>query len=82
METFSPGTREGHVDRVAVSSHDIAIVGYDNRKALLEVAFRSGGVYQYANVPSEIYQSLMTAPSHGSYLRDHVMGKFQHAKIH
>lgn len=56
------------MNRTPVSSSNIASIGYDSRTQTLEVEFHNGSVYQYHGVPSSIYQGLMGAPSHGSYL--------------
>ena len=55
------------MERIAVKSRDIAIVGYEAESATLEVAFRNGGVYRYQNVPQDIYQQF-TSVYHTSYL--------------
>lgn len=55
------------MERVAVRSRDLAIVGYEAETATLEVAFRSGGVYHYSGVPVRLYEELLRAPSHGTY---------------
>ena len=55
------------MERVAVSSSNLASVGYDVNGAILEVEFNHGGVYQYSGVSSEIHQGLMSAGSHGAY---------------
>jgi hypothetical protein len=56
------------MQRRAVQSSNLDSVGYDPVTGTLEVAFLNGTVYQYFNVPSYIYNGLMTAPSHGHYL--------------
>ena len=56
------------MERTAVRSRDIAIVGYDEKESVLEITFRGGGVYQYQDVPEAVYRELMAAPSHGNYL--------------
>jgi hypothetical protein len=55
------------MERTPVVSSNIASVGYDPAQQILEVAFHSGRIYQYHNVPQRIYQGLMQAPSHGRY---------------
>jgi hypothetical protein len=55
------------MERIPVSSSNLASVGYDPSSAVLEVEFNHGGIYQYNGVPEEIYQSLMSAGSHGTY---------------
>jgi hypothetical protein len=56
------------MNRTAVSSSNLASVGYDPGQRILEVAFHSGAVYQYYNVPPNVHAGLMAASSHGSYL--------------
>ena len=73
--------KEVIVERTAVKSQDIAIVGYESEQSKLEVVFRSGNVYQYEGVPEDIYKSLMEAPSHGLYFREHIKDKFPHTKV-
>lgn len=55
------------MNRVPVVSSNLAEVGYDSVTSSLEIAFKHGGVYHYAAVPSTIYVALMAAPSKGHY---------------
>jgi KTSC domain len=55
------------MNHVSVSSSNLASVGYDFARNLLEIAFRNGSVYQYYDVPHHIYEGLMQASSHGRY---------------
>lgn len=70
------------MDRVRVSSSNIASIGYDARTQTLEVEFHSGSVYQYHGVPPSLYQGLMGAPSHGEYLDAYIKkGGYAHTRI-
>jgi hypothetical protein len=60
------------MNRVSVSSSNLASVGYDPDTCTLEIKFRSGGVYQYRNVPARIHAGLMSANSHGRYFYAHI----------
>lgn len=53
------------MERVPVVSSNLAGVGYED--GILEVAFKTGSVYQYDAVPTEVHAGLMAAPSHGQY---------------
>src|SRR5688572_3679593 len=55
------------MEREPVDSTNLASVGYDPETQVLEIEFQSGGVYQYYDVPVELYEELMSASSHGSY---------------
>ena len=70
------------MERTAVPSREIAIVGYDAESSTLEIVFRRGGVYHYFDVPLEIYQGLMSAPSRGIYFDRTVKTRFRYLKIH
>jgi hypothetical protein len=67
--------------RRPVSSASIASVGYDAATQQFEVEFANGGVYQYADVPSQLFDSLMAAPSIGKHFQSHVRGLFPHTRI-
>ena len=69
------------MERTAVTSKDIAIVGYDSGARTLEIAFRGGGVYHYSNVPADVYQALMAAPSHGTYFNQNIKDKYSCKKV-
>ena len=68
------------MERTAVRSRDIAIVGYNPSTSTLEVAFRNGAVYHYTSVPADVYKNLMAAPSHGIYFGRHIKDKFPYKK--
>ena len=60
------------MDRVPVNSTDLAGVGYDDAKRILEIEFRSGAVYEYGDVPPTVYAALMAAASHGKYFNQFI----------
>jgi len=60
------------MDRVRVSSSNLAAVGYDPDEQILEIEFLNGGIYQYYNVPEHVHRGLMAASSHGSYFDAYV----------
>ena len=70
------------MDRRTVRSSMLASVGYDRVTGTLEVAFVEGGIYQYFEVPSNVYSGLMSASSHGTYFDAHVkQAGFRYARI-
>jgi hypothetical protein len=56
-------------------------VGYDESTNTLEIEFDSGGVYQYYDVPSSVYQGLMNASSHGEYFHVNIKDVYHHIRI-
>ena len=69
------------MERVAVQSRDIAIVGYDPETQALEIAFRNGGVYRYSGVPAGVHESLMSAASHGTYFNQNIKDRYPCTKL-
>ncbi len=62
-----------------VSSSDLSSVGYEN--GTLYIAFNSGGVYSYSNVPVSVYEGLMSASSHGKYFHAHIKNNYPYRRI-
>jgi len=67
--------------RESVSSSNIASIGYDQASSTLEVEFLKGGVYQYFDVPNNVFQGMMTANSHGEYLAQNIKGHYRYSKV-
>lgn len=55
------------MNRQSVESSNIASIGYDAENEILEIEFNQGGIYQYFDVPENVYEELMSASSHGQY---------------
>ena len=73
--------QETGIKRKPVASSNIASVGYDAKKKILEIEFNYGGVYQYFDVPTEVYEGLMNAGSHGSYYHHNIKEKYNFVKL-
>jgi len=67
--------------RTPVTSTNLSSVGYDHATGILEIAFHSGGLYQYAGVPANVYQSLMSASSHGQYFHRFIKDIYPYRKL-
>jgi len=68
------------MDRVAVSSSNIASVGYDPSTMTLEIEFCSGSVYQYFDVPESVHLQLMQSSSVGGYFSSSIRNSFRYAQ--
>lgn len=69
------------MQRESVSSSNIASVGYNPTEKILEIEFNHGGIYQYFDVPQEVYDDLISASSHGKYFRANIMNCYECGKI-
>jgi hypothetical protein len=66
---------------MVVDSTSLRSVGYDAASLTLEVEFRNGSVYRYANVPSELWARLRRAESMGRFFQDHVRDQFETMRV-
>jgi hypothetical protein len=59
----------------------VAAIKYDATSSTLRVIYVSGTVYDYKNVPEEVYVAMKTSFSKGTFLNQHVKGKYEYEKI-
>lgn len=69
------------IERKPIQSSDLASVGYDAKHRLLEIEFRSGGIYRYLEVPVEIHERLLAADSKGRFFAAHIRNQFRFERV-
>jgi hypothetical protein len=62
-----------------VTSAIVHRIGYDEAKQELHVDFHRTGGYVYHGVPPEKGQAALEAPSTGSHLKEHIIGRHRHS---
>ena len=68
------------MERVPVSSTNVASIGYDPATLTLELEFTNGSIYQYFDVPQSLYEELMSSPSIGKAVNMLVRQNYRFAK--
>ena len=66
---------------ITVESTTLATVTYDSNRQVLRLGFQSGAVYDYFDVPSDLYQALITAESKGSFFNRNIRGRFNYLRL-
>jgi hypothetical protein len=69
------------MDRVSIASSNIKEAGFDAATNTLEVAFTDGRLYQYFDVPENVYLELRSSPSAGQYFHQNIRGVYRFARI-
>lgn len=64
-----------------VTSTHLSKVRYDNRSKMLTVWFSDSSIYEYANVPRNIYDNLLAAPSKGKYFNKNIRLSYKYSKV-
>jgi hypothetical protein len=67
--------------RDPVQSSSINSVGYDPKRQVLEVEFVDGDVYQYSDVPRQIYEAFLQAESMGQFMNWEFKEKFRYRRM-
>jgi ATP-dependent DNA helicase RecG len=80
LEIISSKSSSG-ITRIPLSSSNIASAGYDAGKKILEIEFHHGAIYQFNDVPKEVFEGLISANSVGSYYMNEVKNKFENVKL-
>lgn len=69
------------MNRDPVVSSNVESIGYSEDDQTLEIEFKNGAVYQYFDVPENIYHALRDADSIGGYLAANVKGVFRYSRV-
>jgi KTSC domain-containing protein len=64
------------MDRKPIVSSTIKEAGYEADTQTFEVLFNSGGIYDYAGVPQEVYDRFLRADSKGSFFAVYIRACF------
>jgi hypothetical protein len=59
-----------------VESTTLATVAYDANRELLQIEFRDRTTYRYFNVPADVHETLLHAPSKGAYFNRVIRRQF------
>jgi hypothetical protein len=67
--------------RLRIESSTLASVLYLPAQRELQVEFRSGEIYQYADVPFHAYGELLAAPSKGTYFNLNIRNRYDFRQL-
>ena len=62
-------------------SSNIARYKYDEKAHVLTVEFKSGGTYNYYDLPQTLYGQMNAAPSKGQFLARNIKGAYRYARV-
>ena len=67
--------------RQVVESSSLRSIGYDRATQVLEIEFRTGGIYRYMAVPQQVWLAFRDADSKGKFFQDHIRDRFETARL-
>jgi hypothetical protein len=66
---------------ITVKSSTISEIGYNAQQSIMTVKFKTGSIYEYLEVPQEIYDFVMNSDSVGKALNAEVKGVYEYRQI-
>jgi hypothetical protein len=69
------------VDLIPVISSNVAARGYSPERALLVVQFTDGSIYEYTDVPEDVWHRFSTAPSQGRFVWRELRDVFAYQRV-
>lgn len=61
---------------IVLQSSAIASASYDDQTKSMSITFTNGRVYDFPNVPEDVFDGLAEAPSAGRYYMENIKGVF------
>ena len=72
---------EGQIINVVVNSSNISSASYDSENEKLTITFKSGGIYEYNNVPWNVFTKFRMAESQGKYFNLNISKTYKYKKV-
>lgn len=74
------------MNRRPVQSSNISSIGFEpheegSSEGTMEVEFKSGHIYEYADVPESLYLQALGATSVGKFIASSVVDKYEHTRL-
>ena len=64
-----------------VLSREIEWIGYERSLSMLQVEFIAGPIYQYTDVPENVYERFLNAKSYGRFFDEEIKGRYSYRKV-
>lgn len=72
---------EGKLIHVDIKSSNIKSATYNTETTLLTIVFNNGSIYEYENVPWELFTKFRMADSQGAFLNANIKNKYSFKKF-
>ena len=76
LVSIAPETLSQSIDEYTTTTTNAGIVDYEYKSQVLKIYFSDDSVYEYFDVPKEIYRKLINADSPGRFGRRHIFNSY------
>ena len=77
---FTPGFPDETVFEVFVRSSHIVSAGYSAGRRVLYIKFDGNAVYEYSDVPADVFEAFLRAPSHGQFANRNIYHAYRYRR--
>ncbi len=72
---------DGKVILVEINSSNLKSAAYNTENSVLTVVFNNGSIYEYENVPWELFTKFRMNESQGKFLNQKIKGLYSYTKV-
>ena len=72
---------DGKLIHVDIKSSNIKSTSYNTETSLLTIVFNNGSIYEYSDVPWELFTKFRMADSQGAFLNSNIKPKYTFKKL-
>jgi len=69
------------METISVESSHMATMGYEPDTKVLQIGFKNNTLYEYFDVPPNVWEEFKAAESKGKYLAKFIKGTYQYKKV-
>lgn len=71
----------GTTINVVIASSNLKFASYDTLTKILTISFNNESIYEYYNIPWEVFARLRSAESQGKYFNKEIAKNYKYKKI-
>jgi hypothetical protein len=71
----------GHTISVIINSSNLKAASYDTSTKVLTTTFNNGSIYEYYDVPWELFTKFRTAESQGKHFNTNISRNYKYKKL-
>lgn len=72
---------ERQLQKSFTNSTNVKEIKYSQERMIMQVTFTSGSTYQYFDVPTEVWDRALKAPSIGSFINSEIKGVYKYSQV-
>jgi curved DNA-binding protein CbpA len=81
LVSIAPETLNRSIEEYSNTTANSGILDFEYKAQVLKIHFADGNVYEYFDVPKEIYRKLINADSPGRFARRHIFNNYVYRSL-